>query len=95
MASVSNHSRLRSEVRKILFRQWDPIGVNANPSCHDEYHTYADTICHWLAEGADEYRIMDYLRQVQTIYMGLSQTDEERDRDVCRTLLALLPKIAD
>ena len=31
-------------VKEILFREWDPIGINSNPSLSDEYDSYASGI---------------------------------------------------
>ena len=81
--------RLLDEVREILLREWDPIGVGRKPECHNEYDRYARTICLYLEKGADEYRLASYLAQVRTVTMGMSFVDSERDRAVARRLLAL------
>lgn len=54
-----------------------------------EYNRYARTICRYLKEGADEFRLMAYLAQVQTVSMGLSRADEERDKLIAKRLMAL------
>jgi hypothetical protein len=76
-------------VREVLLREWDPLGVADNPACFDEYDRYARTICRYLKEGVDAFRLTAYLAQVQTVGMGLSRTDEERDKRVAQQLLAL------
>jgi len=80
---------LRS-VREVLFRDWHPIGVNDNPSCSDEYDSYAPTLCRYLRQGADESRLAAHLRQIVTVSMGLTLADDVRERRVARQLLGLL-----
>ena len=80
---------LRASVKEVLFRDWDPIGVNDSDLCRNEYDSYTGTICRYFLEGADEYKLVAHLRRLQRDEMGLSKIDEDRDRRVVRTLLAL------
>lgn len=75
------------QVRDVLFREWDPIGVNANEQSRDEYASYAPGICRLLREGVDEYRLAAHLGQLMRVSMGLSRIDEERNRRIARRLL--------
>jgi hypothetical protein len=77
-------------VQEVLFREWDPIGVNANELCVDEYDSYAPTICRYLRDGVDEYKLAAHLSQLQQVGMGLSRVDEGLNRNVARRLLGLL-----
>lgn len=79
---------LLSAVREILFREWDPIGVNDNERCRDEYDSYAPTICWLLRQGIDEQRLAAHLSRLQRVSMGISVIDEELHRHVARRLLA-------
>jgi hypothetical protein len=81
--------RLLNEVREILLREWDPIGVGKNPDCQDEYDRYARTICRYLEQGADEYRLAAYLAQNRAVAMGLGFVAPECDRAVARRLCSL------
>jgi hypothetical protein len=83
-------TRLLQSVRDILFLEWDPIGVNGNESCRDEYDSYAPTIYRYLREGADERKLAGHLRQLAQVSMGLSVIDEELHRRVARRLLLLV-----
>jgi len=76
-------------VQEILLREWDPIGVNTYPQCQDEYDSYAPTICRWLREGVDEYRLAAHLSHLQRVTMGMSVIDDELHRRVARRLIAL------
>ena len=77
-------------VKEILFREWDPIGINSNPSLSDEYDSYASGIVRLLQAEADEYKIAEHLRSLQRVSMGMSSTNEERDRGIARRLISLV-----
>jgi hypothetical protein len=77
-------------VRDVLFREWDPIGVNGNELCRDEYDSYAPTICRWLREGVDEHKLAAHLSQLQRASMRMSDIDADLDRRVARRLLSLI-----
>jgi len=84
-----DHDLLQT-VQEILFREWDPIGVNFNELCRDEYDSYAPTICFWLREGVDENSLAAHLSQLQRVSMGMSVIDEELHLRVARRLLGLV-----
>jgi hypothetical protein len=84
--------RLMQPVRQILLTEWDPLGVADIPECFDEYDYYARTVCRYLEDGTDEFKLTAYLAQVRAISMGLSHFDDERDQRVVRRLLALLER---
>jgi hypothetical protein len=77
-------------VKEILFREWDPIGINSYPSLSDEYDSYANGIVRLLQAEADEYKIAEHLRNLQRVNMGMSSTNEERDRGIARRLISLV-----
>jgi hypothetical protein len=81
---------LLQSVKEVLFREWDPIGLNSNPACSDEYDSYASGIIRLLQAEADEYKIAEHLRNLQRVSMGMSSTDEERDRGIARRLISLV-----
>ena len=83
---------LQRAVEELLFREWDPIGVNQHSDCVDEYNSYAAIITRLLCEGADEHKLVDYLRRFQRDNMRLSDVEIERDRRVAQLLLQLLRK---
>ena len=77
-------------VKEVLFREWDPIGVNSNPARSDEYDSYASGIVRLLQAEADEYKIAEHLRSLQRVSMGMSSANEERDRGIARRLISLV-----
>jgi hypothetical protein len=86
---MAKPDRLLLPVRDVLFREWDPIGVNDNESCRDEYDSYAPTICRWLRQGVDEHKLANHLSQLQKVSMGMLTIDEELHRRVARRLIEL------
>ncbi len=87
---MTKASELLPIVQEFLFREWDPIGVNDNELCHDEYHSYAPAVVQLILGGADEYKLAARLSEFQRVSMGMSASDEERHRRVARRLLALV-----
>jgi hypothetical protein len=83
-------SELLSAVSDILFREWDPIGVNDYELCRDEYNGYVPVVVQWLQSGADEYKLASRLSEIQRVSMGMSVIDEELHRRVARRLVRLL-----
>ena len=83
-------SQLFPTVQEILFREWDPIGVNDNELCQDEYDCYVPTVVQLLLSGADEYKLALRLSEFQRVSMGMSVIDEKLHRRVARRLLGLL-----
>ena len=87
-----NQVGLFEAVRELLFYEWDPIGVNDNPQCRDEYDGYAPAIVRLLLEDADEHKILEHLMQCERVNMGLVQTDDAHDLLVTRQLMNLVQK---
>jgi predicted Zn-dependent peptidase len=81
--------RLYDPVRNSLWNDWDPMGVNGNPEVHYEYDRYAAKICQRLLEGADEDRLILYLRELRTLSMGVGLNDRH-DKEIVRRLLSLV-----
>ncbi|WP_421997718.1 hypothetical protein [Reyranella sp.] len=85
----------RARVRTILFREWDPIGINDSGQGADEYDAYADKAYVMLMDDratADE--IAEYLYGVAVGHMGLSPRPElaEASKGVAAKLVALRPQ---
>ena len=82
--------KLLLSIREILLQEWDPLGVNDNESCRNEYDSYAPTVCRYLREGADEYKLAAHLCEIQRVSMGMSVSNEDLNRRVARRLLSLM-----
>jgi len=90
--SKAQRKELWQEVKEILWREWDPIGINSNPACDGEYDSYVNTIVRLLQAGADGYKMSEHLSDLRRVSMGLSSTDKdkERDRHIARRLINLV-----
>src|SRR5688500_4481596 len=78
-------AEIQESIRKILFYDWDPIGIN-DFGPDDEYDSYVGGIYRLLASGADEYKIIERLYQLETTSMGCNG-DRERLKSVAEKLL--------
>ena len=82
--------RLWREINEILFRDWDPIGVNGEPQCEDEYESYIGGIYRLVTGGADSVKLAQHLVRLETSTIEVDNPDrEERCRRVAEKLLAL------
>jgi hypothetical protein len=77
---------LYQQVCDLLFDVWDPIGVNGIGGPRDEYDSYAAGLIRLVRAGADESEVTEHLSRLSRITMGLSHVDEDRDRNVARSL---------
>ncbi|MFH1301462.1 MAG: pentapeptide repeat-containing protein [Planctomycetota bacterium] len=81
-------SHLLLLVHNILFREWDPLGVNADEAAGRAYFSYIVGFIGLLRRGADERKLLLHLLQLQETAMGISPPDPERDRVIASRLLA-------
>ena len=64
--------KLYELVDKILWEDWDPIGVNNYGGPDDEYSGYVPSILKLLENGADESKITKLLFEHARVNMGIS-----------------------
>ena len=65
-----NREQLWNRVDKLLWEEWDPIGVNDYGGPKDEYRSYVSGIVDLI--NKDEYTIAKHLHQLANNEMGLS-----------------------
>ena len=63
---------IQDAIRRVLLRDWDPIGVRETPEAQDEYDGYVAPVYRYLARGASVIEIAGYLAVVERDAMGLS-----------------------
>lgn len=63
------------EIDKILWKDWDPIGVN-DFAPTDEYQSYVSQIFHLLINGASIEEIADRLYRIETKVIGVGGNKE-------------------
>ncbi len=77
-----------SEIRRVLWEVWDPIGVNDNPKAFGEYDGYSNSLYNLLLGGASDSELSRRLHQHETVDMGTSGSDDARQAAV-KALLAI------
>ncbi|MDR1366840.1 MAG: ankyrin repeat domain-containing protein [Puniceicoccales bacterium] len=85
---------LLTGIKKILWRDWDPIGMNAYSDAKDEYDTYASVL--WLnyaqyEDFSKEY-VYNYLMDISQNYMGLSNVNSDNTLSVAKKIFDLCKK---
>ncbi|WP_299948575.1 hypothetical protein [uncultured Microbulbifer sp.] len=63
-------------IDEILWKDWDPIGVNDTPEARDEYQSYLPHIFHLAIEGKDAARISASLVTTIETNIGLGADKE-------------------
>ena len=64
------------EVRSVLLRDWDPLGVGDNPNLAAEYDSYIPELLRLLRAGASAEAIAEYLGIVER-RLGVSTSTEK------------------
>ena len=78
MTSRDDRARdIQESIRRVLLRDWDPIGVKDVPEAQDEYDGYVGSVYRLLAQGAGREAIAQYLAAVERDSMGISTKEEE------------------
>ena len=62
---------IQSQIREILLRDWDPIGVRDEARAQDEYDSYIGGVYRLLASGASPHTVAEHLAHVEAEQMGL------------------------
>ena len=65
--------KLYRQVDEILHYMWDPIGVAGIAEARDEYHSYLPQIFQLVLKNSEKDKIADYLVEIETERMGLSE----------------------
>ena len=58
-------------VKRILFENWDPIGVRNIPGAQTEYDGYVSKICRMIETSSSESAIFNHLWEIETNRMAL------------------------
>jgi hypothetical protein len=74
--------RVRREIRTILLRIWDPIGVKDEQNAQDEYDSYIEGTYELLLKGATERQVNEHLLLIVRDRMGLNPQDDAMERTV-------------
>lgn len=77
---MNSYKKPVSAVDRILWEEWDPIGVNDMPAAREEYSSYVPGIVRLLRDGADEAQIARHLQTIEEISLTMEVYDERRRR---------------
>lgn len=77
MIDKHDSRRIRGEIRRVLIRVWDPIGVRDEPNAQDEYDSYIGDVFALLTGGASDDRMCEYLWFVVRERMQLPAKKED------------------
>jgi hypothetical protein len=82
-------AEVQDSIRRILFRFWDPIGVNDNPKLRNEYDSYIAPVYRILTGSRSEQELIEFLSRAGLDTGGLSSASQEQLRPIARQLLEL------
>lgn len=82
------YDKLVAEVDRILWEDWDPIGVNDEPAARGEYSSYVPGVVRLVREGADEAQIARHLQTIEEVSITVGIFEARRGR-VASKLVAL------
>lgn len=80
MKMTSEHKKLYKAIDEILWKDWDPIGIN-DIAPRDEYQSYTPTIFGLKINGAGKEAIANKLYEIETVTIGVSG-----NIDLCRKI---------
>lgn len=86
MIEKEESRRIRREIRSVLLRIWDPIGIKNEPNAQDEYDGYVGPIFSLLVQHKGDDEVLDYLMWVVNDQMGLASATRQ---DLVPTVQAL------
>lgn len=77
-------TKLIVTIQKMLWEDWDPIGVNQFSEASDEYDNYANEIAELVHHEATEQAMFERLWTLETGYFGLEGDRENTERFAAR-----------
>jgi len=95
MTSQADRAReIQEQIRLILLHEWDPIGVQDEPSAQDEYDSYVGGVYRLLTDGASPEMVAEHLARIEGERMGLPSSVDRRV-PVATKLCGLNVRISD
>jgi len=76
-------------VKRTLWEDWDPIGVNHHPTAATEYDSYARGVVDMLTRGCSATELERHLSRLETNAMGLPVRPSHARRALASRLVAL------
>jgi len=79
---------IHQEIRDVLLKEWDPIGVQAIPEAQDEYDGYVPMLYSMLIARRPVNEVFEYLLWIESEQMGLT-ADRLRTQSIAEKLMSL------
>ncbi len=92
MSREQRASEIQAAIRTVLFREWDPIGVNNNPLLVDEYDSYIPSLYRILSGSRSAEELVNVLAEVER-RLGMPSHSASELRSVAASLLTLNVKL--
>ena len=90
MTSKKHQARkIRDNIRQLLLKEWDPIGIGDMPAAQDEYDSYIGGVYRLLASGATKHQVAEHLAKIARDWMGFETARAEELLPVADQLLRL------
>lgn len=80
---------IQENIGRILFEDWDPIGVNEQPDCAREYDAYVGGVYRLLASSASAEAVAAHLVELERDSIGLGPASAHDLLPVARKLVSL------
>lgn len=77
LAEKSQQHEFGQRVDRILWEDWDPIGINGCSEARNEYRGYAGNIVGMIWNGTTKTEILDYLFWAESERMGLNNKNRQ------------------
>lgn len=86
---IKRAKEIQDEIREVLFREWDPIGVNDMPELSDEYNAYVGKVYRTLISGCSLRELMTLLHTIESEDIGTSCRDKSGPMEAAIKLLEI------
>jgi len=80
---------IQEAIRQVLFRDWDPIGVNENENLRDEYDGYIARVYRVLVGSRSDNDLVQLLCRMELNEAGVASRSPEDLRLIAKELLSL------
>jgi hypothetical protein len=80
---------IQDSIRKVLYRDWDPLGVNDHSSTEDEYDAYIAPVYRILVGNRSVNELVNKLTRMARDEIGVPPGDVEKLNSVANKLLKL------
>lgn len=82
-------TEIQDTIREVLFRDWDPIGLNGNDNLRDEYDGYIARVYRVLVGSRSEDDLVQLLYRIKLDEVGVASRSPEELRPIAKELLSL------